>query len=120
VFVNRLDSTEGFGLWLRRAGAETLARHLFLFSPARLARARFIPSRHYSSAGLFACHLARFDLAPPGFTTKTAKNLRGTIQFFIHRLNIRQAVVVFKRKMKLFSVDKEALLRDFNPATGLH
>jgi hypothetical protein len=71
------------------------------FQLARFSRSRFVPSRHYSGASLFAC--ARFGFARSGHSTKTAKSLSGTIQFFIHDINIRKRLRICKEKEKFFS-----------------
>jgi hypothetical protein len=93
---------------LRRAGARntSAAFVLFVFRFARFSRSRFVPSRQYSGASLFAC--ARFGFARPGFATETAKSLRGTIQFSIHGINIRNRLRICKRKKKLFCAEFHA------------
>jgi hypothetical protein len=110
--LNRLDSTEGFGLWLRPAGARNTGRafvfYLF-FHLARFSRFHFIPPRHDSGAGLFTC--AGFGFARSGFSTETAKSLRGTIYFLIHGFNIHNRLRIIKRKMELFLPQKRLALR---------
>jgi hypothetical protein len=88
---------------------EALTGLLFLFLHrfrlARFSRSRFVPPRHYSSAGLFAC--AGFGFARSGFSTETAKSLRRTIYFLIHDTNIRNRLRICKKKVKLFLPQKK-------------
>lgn len=81
---------------------QTLTGLLFLMFVhfARFSRSRFVPSRHYSGASLFAC--ACFGFARSGHSAETAKSLCGTIQFLIHGINIRKRLRICKNKVKLF------------------
>jgi hypothetical protein len=81
---------------------EALTGLLFLMFVhfARFSRSGFVPSRHYSGASLFAG--ARFGFARSGHSTETAKSLSGTIQFFIHGINIRKRLRICNRYLQLF------------------
>jgi hypothetical protein len=97
--LNRLDSTEGFGLWLRPASVTSTDRAFVLtfLHFARFSRSPFVPPRHNSGAGLFAS--AGFGFARSGFSTETAKSLCGTVQFLIHDASIRNRLRICNGKM---------------------
>jgi hypothetical protein len=87
---------------------EALAGLLFLlfhhFRLARFSRARFVPPRHDSGAGLFAG--AGFGFARSGHSAETAKSLCRTIYFLIHDITIRKRLRIGKEKVKIISIQK--------------